>query len=159
MMKDLSKEARERIIEELNNIPDRGVMKFLTLLEYPDCGNKESYLKQIEKCDWQAAKLLAQLIKDNRFGQDLGGWAKLYLLCDNDIVVSFVTLSAQDCVAAPDLSPWLGFLYTAPEYRGRHYAELLINHACKDARQLGYGKIYLATDSVGLYENEMHPQS
>lgn len=74
------------------------------------------------------------------------------MLVDGDVLVSFVTLSAQNCIADPALMPWLGFFHTAPEYRGNHYGKLLIDGVCEFARKANYNKIYIATDHIGLYE-------
>lgn len=124
----------------------------MEIKEYFACENRENFLKQLESCDWSAGKFLAKIIKDNRFEQTLGGWAKLFLLVANDALVSFVTLSAQDCIDDPEMTPWLGFLHTAAEYRGNRYGKLLIDYACNVASNNGYDKVYLATDYVGLYE-------
>lgn len=126
----------------------------MKITELVYCKGKDDFLKQIENCDWAAAKFLTELIKEEKFEQTLGGWAKLYLLIENEKLVSFITLSAQDCVVAPDLSPalWLGFFFTLPEYRGRRYGKRLIDYACDVARNESYGKVYLATDHIGLYE-------
>lgn len=124
----------------------------LEIKEYFHCDNKEIFLDQIETCGWSAGKFLAKVIKENRFEQTLGGWAKLFLLVDGNALVSFVTLSAQDCIADPNITPWLGFFHTAPEYRGNRYGKLLIDYACNAARNNGYNKVYLATDHIGLYE-------
>lgn len=124
----------------------------MEILEFSSCKNRESYLKQIEACDWGAAKFLATLLKENRLEQTLGGWCKLFLLTEGEELVSFVTLSAQDCVDDPSMTPWLGFLHTAPSHRGHRFGKLLLDCACENAKQEGFGEVYLATDHVGLYE-------
>ena len=50
------------------------------------------------------------------------------------------------------LTPWIGFVFTEPVYRGHRYAGQLLTHAEKCAHKLGYSKIYICTDHVGLYE-------
>ena len=124
----------------------------MEIKEYFSCRNNQEYLKQIENYDWSAAKFLAKIIKEKRFEQTLGGWAKLFLLVDGNTIVSFVTLSAQDCIADPDMTPWLGFFHTAPEYRGRRLGGLLLDYSCNVASNIGYDKVYLATDHIGIYE-------
>ncbi len=71
--------------------------------------------------------------------------------------MSFLTLSAQDCIAEPTLTPWLGFFHTTPAYRGRRYGKILIDHACRAAKEMGYHKIYIATDYINLYEKYGFP--
>lgn len=113
---------------------------------------KQEYITQIDGFDWSAAKFLAQTLREGKLSQTLGGWAKLYLLTDNGTVVSFVTLSCQDCVNDKSLTPWLGFLFTKEEYRNHGYAKQVVDFALQKAKEMGYGKAYLATDHVGLYE-------
>lgn len=84
----------------------------------------------MEKYEWRVAKFLASLLKEGRLQDTLGGWAKFFLLTDGDKLVSFLTLSAQDCILEPSFTPWLGFFHTAPEYRGNHYGKYLIDYAC-----------------------------
>lgn len=124
----------------------------MEILDYSTCAEKDKYLKQIESYEWSAAKFLATLLQENRLQETLGGWGKLYLLVDGDTLVSFVTFSAQDCIADPAITPWLGFFHTAPEYRGNRYGKLLIDRVCELARQDGFKTVYLATDHIGLYE-------
>lgn len=116
--------------------------------------DKDKFLQQMQACDWAAAKFLAQIIREERFEATLGGYAKLFMLTDNGSLVSFVTLSAQDCVVAPDLSPalWLGFFFTVPAFRGNRYGKQVIDYACGVAEREGFNRVYLATDHVNLYE-------
>lgn len=124
----------------------------MEITEYFSSPKKSVYLDKIAKCEWNAAKFLESLLKENRFHEVLGGWGKLYLLVNGDELISFVTLSAEDCISAPKLTPWLGFFHTSPEYRGNRYGKILIDHVCKTAKYMGYKEIYLATDHTGLYE-------
>lgn len=55
----------------------------------------------------------------------LGGWTKLFLLTNGDKLVSFLKLSAQDCILESSFIQGLGFFHTAPEYRGNHYGKHL----------------------------------
>lgn len=124
----------------------------MEIVKYSSCAQKNKWLNKIETYEWQAAKFLATLLKENRLESVLGGWGDLYLLVDGEELVSFITLSAQDCISDKNLSPWLGFFHTAPEYRGNRYGKVLIDYVCQIARNKGYKKVYLATDHIGLYE-------
>ena len=124
----------------------------MQIIEYFEDGKKECWIEKIGSCDWGAAKYLAVLLKDGRFETVLGTGGKLFLLCDGDKLVSFVTLPHQDCIDDIRLFPWLGFVFTAPEYRGHRYSEQIISHACEEARRQGHEKVYLATDHIGFYE-------
>lgn len=124
-------------------------MQTVDFERYPQ---KDDLIKQIDACDWDAAKFLAELLHSGTFATTLGGWAKLFVTLYCGKLVSFVTLSCQDCVDDKTLSPWLGFLFTAEEYRGSGCARRILDYACAEAKRIGYGKVYLATDHVGLYE-------
>ena len=68
----------------------------MQIIEYFEDGKKECWIEKIGSCDWGAAKYLAVLLKDGRFETVLGTGGKLFLLCDGDKLVSFVTLTHQD---------------------------------------------------------------
>ena len=103
-------------------------------------------------CDWRAGKFLLQLLKERTFAKTLGENGKIFFLLDGKAVVSFLTLTRQDCIAAPDMTPWIGFVFTFPEYRGRRYAGILLDHARKCAADASFPVVFLATDHVGVYE-------
>ena len=124
----------------------------MVIRNFFDCENQEALMEKIEACDWQAAKFLGSLLRENRFFEMLGGWGQLLLLMDGEELVSFVTLTGQDAVRDESLTPWIGFVYTQPACRGHRYAGLLLNHAEREAAGMGYGKIYICTDHIGLYE-------
>ena len=121
-------------------------------IEFNAIHDKEKYLDQLESYEWPAAKFLLKLLRNNTLQDTLGGWAKVFLLTESETLVSFITLSAQDCVAAPKLTPWLGFFHTAPEFRGNRYGKSLIDYAYNIAKSMNYKAVYLATDHVNLYE-------
>lgn len=124
-------------------------MQIINYFESPD---PPALLAQIKKCDWRAAEFLAELLEKDTFHETLGGWGDLYILMDGDQLVCFATLTGQDAVRDESLTPWIGFVYTAPAYRGHRYAGHLLRHAEMVAASRGFGRIYIATDHVGLYE-------
>ena len=107
---------------------------------------------QIAACQWRAAKFLVELLEKGTFHETLGGWGDLYLLMDGERIVSFATLSGQDSVRDDALTPWIGFVHTAPADRGHRYAGRLLRHAEVAAANRGFERIFIATDHVGLYE-------
>lgn len=112
---------------------------------------KENILRQIKSCDWISAKFLAELIEQEKF-QDMLGGGKLFLMLDEDRLVSFCTLAKKDCINDDSLYPWIGFVFTVPEYRGNRYSGQLIDYAFEEAEKQGFDKVYVATDHIGLYE-------
>ena len=110
-----------------------------------------SWIDKIRACDWRAAIFLADLLEQNKFHNVLGN-GSLFVMADGEKLVSFCTLTYRDCIKDDDLFPWVGFVFTAPEYRGKRYSSEVIEAACKRALRQGFDKVYLATDHMGLYE-------
>ena len=123
----------------------------LQIIDYFHADNQPHWRAQIEANDWRAAKFLADLLSKNEFHNAVGK-GTVFLLTDGDKLVSFLTLSERDCIDAPEYVPWIGFVHTAPEYRGHRHIGKLIDHACAVAREHGAARVYLGTDHVGLYE-------
>ncbi len=48
--------------------------------------------------------------------------------------------------------PWIGYVYTYPNFRGHRYSQYLIDYLLKVAKTKGYTSVYLATEHKGLYE-------
>ncbi len=112
---------------------------------------QQIWIDKIRICDWRAAKFLADLLEQNSFHKMLGNGG-LFIMADGEKLVSFCTLTCRDCIKDDDLFPWIGFVFTAPEYRGKRYSGKVIEAACKRALKQGFDKVYLATDHIGLYE-------
>ena len=112
------------------------------IVSYFDCDNKEELVQKIAACDWSAARFLVQLLKEGTFYETLGGWGELYLLMDGENLVSFATFTGQDAVRDESLVPWIGFVFTVPEYRSHRYAGRVLAHAEAAAAARGYDKIY-----------------
>ena len=124
----------------------------MKIINYFESENQIVWKEKIAACDWSAARFLVSLLDENRFYEMLGGWGEIFLLTDGEALVSFLTLTGQDAVRDETLTPWVGFVFTAPEYRGHRYAGQLLAHAEAVAAQRGYRKLYIGSDHVGLYE-------
>lgn len=126
----------------------------MKIIEYfeADLSCRLILLQGLGQCEWGAGKFLLRLLKEQKFAETLGGPGKLFFLLDGENVVSFLTLTGQDCIAAPDFSPWIGFVFTFPEYRGHRYAGVLLDHARKYAASNGFPFVFLASGHTGLYE-------
>ncbi len=124
----------------------------MKITNFFESAEQTALIAKIADCDWSAAKFLVELLQKGTFRETLGGWGELYLLMDGDKLVSFATLTNQDAVRDERLYPWIGFVYTVPEYRGHRYAGRVLAYAEAVAANRGYGSVYIATDHVGLYE-------
>lgn len=123
----------------------------MEILELNTISEQKLWADRIRLCDWGAAKLLADLVEQEKFHELLGA-GSLYIMADGEKNVSFCTLSQRDCIKDDMLFPWIGFVFTAPEYRGNRYGGQLIDFVCNKAKEQGYKTVYIATDHIGLYE-------
>ncbi|MBQ8834076.1 MAG: GNAT family N-acetyltransferase [Oscillospiraceae bacterium] len=126
----------------------------MTILEFFEQNSlRQAYwTERISEGDWRAAVYLAELLKENKFGERYGANGQVLLLTEGDSLVAFCTLVRQDEIMDDSLFPWIGFVYTFPRYRGHRYSQKLIDHACTLAKAQGHTKIYLSSDEHGLYE-------
>ena len=97
------------------------------ILEYFTCENKEHWLREIQKSDWGAGQYLYSLLKENKLKALVGATTLVLMLADGDKLVSFCTLAPLDDVQPTSYTPWVGFVYTFPEYRGQHCAGRLLD--------------------------------
>lgn len=66
------------------------------------------------------------LLSNGTFFDATGEKSKVLLLTDEDRLVSFCTYAEKDDIQPTNLTPWMGFVYTFPEYRGHRCVGLLI---------------------------------
>lgn len=125
----------------------------MEVIEYFSDKNRDHWRGQIAQAPWGAAKFLLDLLNDQAsFDRLLGRGGRLFLLVEGPALLSFVTLTRQDCIEDQSLFPWLGFFFTFPQYRGRRYGQRLLQYVENLARSEGNTHIYLGTDHRGLYE-------
>ncbi len=123
----------------------------MEIINYFDCENRGHWLDEIRRSDWRASGYLAELLSTGKLHETFGEGI-LLLLTDGDKLVSHVTLLLRDCIDDKTLYPWIGFVYTFPEYRGHRYAGRLIERCEETAREHSVKNIYINTDHEGLYE-------
>ena len=109
-------------------------------------------LKEIKKSDWSAGHYLYELLRNHRLKGLCGQSTKVLLLTEGEHLISFCTYAEQDDVREPTLTPWVGFVYTFPAFRGKRYMKHLLEHAESLARTEGREYIYISTGETGLYE-------
>ena len=114
--------------------------------------NKDYWIKQIGKSDWSAGQFLYQLLSENRLKELCGETTRVFMLTDGNHLVAFCALEELDDVRDTELSPWIGFVYTFPQYRGHRYMGSLLDAAYDAAKKDGVKEIYISTGENGLYE-------
>ena len=124
--------------------------------EYYSCDVSEQahWRDAIAQSDWKAGQKLHELLTSDtlRTAEWIGADARLYLLTEADQLCAFCTLAAKDDVPDTDLTPWIGFVYTFPAWRGQHLFGTLLAHAAEQARMEGHAAVHISTDHTALYE-------
>lgn len=124
----------------------------MQVIQFYESDRQEYWLEQIKKSDWGAGQYLYSLVKEGKLKETVGPRVDLLLLVDGDQLISFATYADLDDVQPTELTPWIGFVYTFPEYRGHHYVGKLFDEAVRIAKKEGVEKIYISTNHIGLYE-------
>lgn len=124
----------------------------MVIIDYENTVNPGWWLNRISQCDWTAGQYLHQILEEGRFHELCGERAKLLILTDGTKIASFCTYAERDDIPDTELTPWMGFVYTAPEYRGRRLMGRLIAEVKALAREDGYDRLWISTGAEGLYE-------
>ena len=124
----------------------------MKIINFYETNNKEYWISQISKSDWGAGQYLAYLLQENKLFDLVGENSRVLMLIEGENLISFCTLAKLDDVQPTDLTPWIGFVYTYPEYRGKRLAGELLTFAEKLAKQDGATDVYISTNHIGLYE-------
>ena len=124
----------------------------MEIIDFYASGNKDYWLAEIQKSDWRAGKYLYELLRDQKLKELCGETTQVLLLIDNDKLLAFCTYAEQDDIREPSLTPWVGFVYTFPEYRGKRRVGKLLEYVYMLAKNEGHEHIYISTGEAGLYE-------
>ncbi|MBE5953894.1 MAG: GNAT family N-acetyltransferase [Lachnospiraceae bacterium] len=124
----------------------------MEIIEFFSTDNKEYWLSKIKECDWGAGQYLEKLLREEKLKQLVGESTKVLMLVDGEKLVSFCTFAEKDDIQPTDLTPWIGWVYTFPDYRGKRYVGKLLGHAEALAEETGIKNIYISTNHIGLYE-------
>lgn len=124
----------------------------MEIIEFFSSENKNHWLDELQKCEWEAGKLLYEMLTKNTIYNFTGPNPKIFFLTENNKIASFCTLTKQDDINAPEIFPWIGFVYTYPEYRGQHSAGKLIAYCELIAKKMNYKYVHISTGFEGLYE-------
>ncbi|MBO4688283.1 MAG: GNAT family N-acetyltransferase [Clostridiales bacterium] len=124
----------------------------MQILSFFSSENKEHWLKEISKSDWRAAAFLVDILREEKLKEIYGDSTELLLLVEGEKLMSFCTYADQDEIEDSSLTPWVGFVYTFPEYRGMRRVGKLLEHAYSIAKKNGFQTLYISSEEEGLYE-------
>ena len=124
----------------------------MKIIDYFECENKDFWLSKIAESDWGAGEYLHYLLKSGELKKLVGCGTRVLMLTEGEELCAFCTLADMDDIQPTDLTPWVGFLYTFPNYRGKHLAGVLLAHAETLARADKKDAVYISTNHEGLYE-------
>ena len=140
-----------QFVEQLDKVEVVGEY-MMKVIEYFSTDNKEYWLSKIKESDWGAGQYLHELLKNQKLKQFVGENTKVLMLVDGEDLVSFCTFAEKDDIQPTDLTPWIGWVYTFPNFRGNRYVGKLLSHAETLAEEAGIKNIYISTNHDGLYE-------
>ncbi len=124
----------------------------MEVISFFESSRQAHWLEQLRACDWGAGEFLHELLTQGTFFDAVGQGSRVLMLTDCDALVSFCTYARWDDIQPTELTPWVGFIYTFPEYRGHRCAGLLLEEVGRLARAEGVSEVYISTNAVGLYE-------
>ncbi len=124
----------------------------MRIIDFYESDRQAHWLEQIAASEWDAGKLLHELLATGRFHTWAGAGSTVLLLTDGDTLAAYCTFAEQDDIQPAPYGPWIGFVYTAPAYRGQHLAGRLIRHAENLALWAGRASVHISTGYEGLYE-------
>ena len=122
------------------------------VIQFHESDDQEHWLEEIAKSNWRAGPYLSKLLREGRFHDAVGEHSIVLLLVDGDQLISYCTYAEKDDIQPTDLTPWVGFVYTFPKYRGHRCAGQLFDEVERLARKEGVTEVYLSTNYIGLYE-------
>ena len=85
--------------------------KNMEIKQLSELSDQNYWLSKIKSADWAAAKYLAELLETKQFHTLCGSTSKIFLLIENQDLISFCTYAQKDDIPDTDLTPWIGFAH------------------------------------------------
>lgn len=130
----------------------------MEVIEYFTSARQEHWRNEIGRSDWAAGRYLYELLEGGKLRELCGQRTRLLLLVDGDRLIAFCTYAERDEIRDTTLTPWVGFAYTFPEYRGARNMGILLEKAEALANSEGFPYIYISTGETNLYEKYGYEQ-
>lgn len=111
-------------------------------------------MHRLKEADWPAGQSLCRCIETDTLFSKIGEGSRLLLGIDasNHTIACYCTLSRLDDIQPTDKTPWIGYVYTYPEYRGQRLMGQLLDEAQRLAAHEGAKAVWISTGHEGLYE-------
>lgn len=109
------------------------------------CSLEWGYPKSEDKIEKYVTDKEKRILNGNKVISILG------LIQDNSLI-GFISLFRYEDEKNKELTPWYATMYVKKEYRGKGYSRILNDEIIKEAKKLGYNKVYLKTNLVNYYE-------
>lgn len=102
-----------------------------------------------EACSWRAGSLLANQMRSKSFRD----WERVFAaFTEGGDIAGYCTLAAHDCLPDVPYTPYIGMVFVGEPYRGQRLSERMIDAASDYAASLGFSRVFLVSDHMGLYE-------
>lgn len=124
----------------------------MLIIDYFASEDKKFWRNEIRKSDWGVGQFLYKVLENHTLTQLCGESTKVLMLTDDKRLISYCTLAEQDDVRDISLTPWIGFVYTFPKYRGQRHMSTLLKYVENIAIINGAVYVYISTNEIGLYE-------
>ena len=128
-------------------------MKIINLKDNRECLRESIKLSSLEWGDPKTDSEMEEYIntKEKRI---LEGDKVISILglMDNDTMIGFISLFKYEDDPTTPLTPWYATMYVKKEFRGKGYSKILNEEILKEARRLGYKKVYLKSELINYYE-------
>ena len=72
-------------------------------------------------------------------------------LVDKELI-GFISLFKNDCDERASSTPWYATMFVKEKYRGKGYSKILNDALLREAKKLGYKKVYLKSELINYYE-------
>lgn len=124
-------------------------------MEIINISNNKKYLKEYAKLcyyEWSSKEKSLKSYINSKLNNTNNNIISVLALIDNHTLIGFISLFKQDDDTLSNLTPWYATMYVKKEYRNKGYSKLLNDALLKEAKSLGYKKVYLKSTLVNYYE-------
>jgi len=113
--------------------------------------NRERVIEELSVCDWRGGRSLAERLKQNTLADKCGEHAVYVLLSEKEDTMAVCVLGEKDEIDT-EMTPWLGYVYTFPAFRGQRAMGRLIAYVIGVLQEKGIPELYVSSNEKGLYE-------